>query len=60
VIREAMRLHPPVTARGTSSMEDQTIGNGKYAIKKGQFIIVQNICAQRDPKVWGDDVSLNS
>jgi cytochrome P450 len=39
------------------SLEDTTLCNGKYECKKGQFMVIQNICAQRDPKLWGDDVS---
>lgn len=52
-----MRLYPPATARGVVSLEDTTVCDGKYAIKKGQFLVIQNICAQRDPKLWGEDVS---
>jgi cytochrome P450/NADPH-cytochrome P450 reductase len=57
VIREAMRLCPPAAARGVVSLEDTTLCNGKYAIKKGQVMVVQTICTQRDPVLWGEDVS---
>jgi cytochrome P450 / NADPH-cytochrome P450 reductase len=55
-----MRLFPPATARGVVPIEDTTLMNGKYAVKKGSVLVVQTICAQRDPKVWGDDVRLLS
>jgi cytochrome P450/NADPH-cytochrome P450 reductase len=56
VVRETMRLHPPVSARGVSAIEDTTLCGGKYAVKKGAFFRLQTICAQRDPAVWGEDV----
>ncbi|KAJ7579303.1 fatty acid hydroxylase [Mycena floridula] len=55
VMRESMRLCPPVPMRSTSAIEDTTLAGGKYAVKAGATIIVQNYIAQRDPKVWGDD-----
>jgi cytochrome P450/NADPH-cytochrome P450 reductase len=57
VIREAMRLYPPASARAVVPIEDTTIGNGKYAMKKGSILVVQTICAQRDTRVYGEDVS---
>jgi cytochrome P450/NADPH-cytochrome P450 reductase len=54
-----MRLFPPATARGVVPLEDTTIAGGKYAMKKGSILIIQNICAQRDTKVFGEDVSGN-
>ncbi|KAJ7579319.1 fatty acid hydroxylase [Mycena floridula] len=55
VMRETMRLCPPAPARTTAAIEDTTIGGGKYALKAGATIVVQNYIAQRDPKVWGED-----
>ncbi|KAJ7579317.1 cytochrome P450 [Mycena floridula] len=55
VMRESMRVCPPVPMRSTSAIEDTTIGGGKYAVKAGAPITVQVYLSQRDPKVWGDD-----
>lgn len=55
VIRETMRLQPPATARTVTSLEDTTIGGGKYAIKAGTPLVVQNWVAGKDPKVFGED-----
>ncbi|KAF7299882.1 Fatty acid hydroxylase [Mycena chlorophos] len=55
VMREALRLSAPAALRNTVSLEDTTIGNGKYAIKKGDTIIVQAWELHRDPAIWGDD-----
>ncbi|KAF7316595.1 Fatty acid hydroxylase [Mycena chlorophos] len=55
VMREALRLSAPAALRNTVSLEDTTIGNGKYAIKKGDTIIVQAWELHRDPTIWGDD-----
>jgi hypothetical protein len=57
VIREAMRLYPPVPARLVVPREDTTVLNGKYALKKDAWMVVQTMSAQRDPKVWGENVS---
>ncbi|KAI0354818.1 cytochrome P450 [Trametes cingulata] len=56
VMRETLRLSPTAPARTVSPFEDTTIG-GKYFIKKGESIIVNTYDCQRDPKVWGIDVS---
>lgn len=50
-----MRLQPPATARTVTSLEDTTIGGGKYAIKAGTPLVVQNWVAGKDPKVFGED-----
>lgn len=46
--------------RAVSSKEDTTIGGGKYLIETGVTIIANTWTIQRDPQVWGDDVSANS
>ncbi|KAJ7508252.1 fatty acid hydroxylase [Mycena galericulata] len=55
VMRETLRLSATAPLRGTTSLEDTTIGGGKYAIKKGQAIVIQAWEMHRDPAVWGDD-----
>ncbi|KAF7973316.1 hypothetical protein HWV62_15559 [Athelia sp. TMB] len=55
IMRETLRLQPPASARGIYSLEDTTLLNGKYAIKKGATLVAQNWVAMRDPAVWGED-----
>lgn len=56
VMRETMRLQPTVPTRSVNAIQDTVIG-GKYVIPAGRAIAVQTWIAQRDPAVWGDDVS---
>ncbi len=56
-LREALRLSPPATIRVVRSLEDTTIGGGKYAIQKGAVLAMLTAKCQMDPKVWGEDVS---
>ncbi|KAF7312594.1 Fatty acid hydroxylase [Mycena indigotica] len=55
VMRETLRLCPPAPIRSAASLEDTTIGNGKYALKKGSRVVILVWQMHRDPKVWGDD-----
>ncbi|KAJ7218368.1 fatty acid hydroxylase [Mycena pura] len=55
VMRETLRLSAGAPIRSVTSLEDTTIGGGKYAIKKGDMITIQAWEMQRDPAVWGDD-----
>ncbi|KAF8998906.1 cytochrome P450 oxidoreductase OrdA-like protein [Hymenopellis radicata] len=55
VMRESLRLCPAAPARGAAAKEDTTIGNGKYFVKAGVPLVIQQWVMQRDPKVWGDD-----
>ncbi|KAI9067866.1 fatty acid hydroxylase [Trametes sanguinea] len=54
-LREALRLSPPATMRVVRSIEDTTIGGGKYAIPKDAVIGIITAKCQTDPKVWGED-----
>ncbi|OSC96348.1 fatty acid hydroxylase [Trametes coccinea BRFM310] len=54
-LREALRLSPPATMRVVRSIEDTTIGDGKYAIPKDSVIGIITAKCQTDPKVWGED-----
>ena len=56
VMREALRLSPPASARGTSPYEDTTLGGGKYAVPKDTTILCSIYNVHRDTKVWGEDV----
>jgi cytochrome P450 / NADPH-cytochrome P450 reductase len=53
VLKEALRLWPPAPAYGISPLTDETIGGGKYRLKKGTFITILVNALHRDPTVWG-------
>ncbi len=53
VLKEALRLWPPAPAYGISPLTDETIGGGKYRLKKGTFITILVNALHRDPSVWG-------
>ncbi|KAK7052834.1 hypothetical protein VNI00_004153 [Paramarasmius palmivorus] len=55
VMRESLRLAPTATQRGVYSLEDTTLSNGKYFIKKGTLLVCAEWLNHRDPTVWGDD-----
>ncbi|KAH8818614.1 fatty acid hydroxylase [Flagelloscypha sp. PMI_526] len=55
VMRETLRLFPPVSVRSAVPIQDTTIGDGKYALKGGMSTIINTYSMQRDPLVWGDD-----
>ncbi|KAH9899295.1 fatty acid hydroxylase [Cubamyces lactineus] len=54
-LREALRLNPPATMRVVRSVEDTTIGGGKYFIPKDAVLAMITSKCQTDPKVWGED-----
>lgn len=56
VLNESLRLWPTAPAFGLAPVEDTVIA-GKYAVRKGQTIIVVTPSLHRDP-VWGDNVEL--
>src|SRR4029078_13103078 len=51
--KEALRLWPPAPAYGIMPLEDETIGGGKYKLKKGTFLPILVTALHRDPSVWG-------
>src|ERR1700761_3065517 len=53
ILKEALRLWPPAPAYGISPLTDETIGGGKYKLKKGTFITILVTALHRDPSVWG-------
>jgi cytochrome P450 / NADPH-cytochrome P450 reductase len=53
ILKEALRLWPPAPAYGISPLKDETIGGGKYTLKKGTFITILVNALHRDPTVWG-------
>jgi len=53
ILKEALRLWPPAPAYGIAPLKEETIGGGKYRLKKGTFITVLVTALHRDPSVWG-------
>src|SRR4051794_29047969 len=53
ILKEALRLWPPAPAYGIAPLKDETIGGGKYKLKKNTFITVLVMALHRDPSVWG-------
>ncbi|KAM5540807.1 hypothetical protein V8D89_005451 [Ganoderma adspersum] len=54
VMRETLRLGPTAPLRGIYAAENTVIG-GKYAVEKGDSILINFCTMMRDPKVWGED-----
>ncbi|UPK33376.1 cytochrome P450 [Bradyrhizobium sp. 186] len=53
ILKEALRLWPPAPAYGISPLKDETIGGGKYKLRKGTFTTILVTALHRDPSVWG-------
>ena len=53
VIKETMRIYPPMPVTIRRSLKDGMLG--RYRIRKGDIILVGTLAAQRDPRYWGPD-----
>jgi len=53
VIKETMRIYPPMPVTIRRSLQDGTLG--RYRIRKGDIILVGTLAAQRDPRYWGPE-----
>jgi cytochrome P450 / NADPH-cytochrome P450 reductase len=53
VIKEALRVYPPMPVTIRRSLKDGMLG--RYRIRKGDIILVGTLAAQRDPRYWGPD-----
>jgi cytochrome P450/NADPH-cytochrome P450 reductase len=51
VIKETMRIYPPMPVTVRRSLKDGMLG--AYRIRKGDIIFVGTLAAQRDPRYWG-------
>ena len=51
VIKETMRIYPPMPVTIRRSLKDGLLG--RYRIRKGDIILVGTLAAQRDPRFWG-------
>ncbi len=55
VLKEALRLCPPVPMFPRFVTRDTTVGNGRYDIKAGERIFVSLAAMQVNPRFWGED-----
>ncbi len=53
VIKETMRIYPPMPVTIRRSLKEGTLG--PYAIRKDDIIFVGTLAAQRDQRYWGPD-----
>jgi cytochrome P450/NADPH-cytochrome P450 reductase len=53
ILKEALRMWPPAPAYGITPLQDETLGGGKYKLRKNTFITVLVMALHRDPSVWG-------
>jgi len=53
VIKETMRIYPPMPVTIRRSLKDGTLG--RYRIRKDDIILVGTLAAQRDPRYWGPE-----
>ncbi len=51
VIKEAMRIFPPMPVTIRRSLKDGMLG--RYRVRKGDIIFVGTLAAHRDPRYWG-------
>jgi cytochrome P450/NADPH-cytochrome P450 reductase len=51
VIKETMRIYPPMPVTIRRSLKDGKLGH--YRVRKGDIILVGTLAAQRDPRYWG-------
>jgi cytochrome P450/NADPH-cytochrome P450 reductase len=51
VIKETMRIYPPMPVTIRRSLKEGTLG--RYRIRRGDIILVGTLAAQRDPRYWG-------
>ena len=53
VIKETLRIYPPMPVTIRRSLKDGTLG--RYRVRKGDIILVGTLAAQRDPRYWGPE-----
>ncbi len=53
VIKETMRIYPPMPVTIRRSLKDGMLG--RYRIRKDDIILVGTLAAQRDPRFWGPE-----
>ena len=53
VIKETLRIYPPMPVTIRRSLRDGTLG--RYRVRKDDIILVGALAAHRDPRHWGPD-----
>ena len=53
VIKETMRIYPPMPITIRRSLRDGTLG--RYRVRRGDIILVGTLAAQLDPRYWGPE-----
>ena len=53
VIKETLRVYPPLPVTIRRSLKDGTLG--RYRVRRGDMILVGTLAAQRDPRYWGPE-----
>ncbi|HEX7826191.1 MAG TPA: cytochrome P450, partial [Mycobacterium sp.] len=57
VLREALRLCPPVVVAGRTALRDIAVDG--YKIEAGSMVLVGIFGMQRDPKLWADPLQFD-
>lgn len=55
VLKESLRLCPPVPMYPRYITRDTTVGKGRYAVKAGERIFISLTYMQSNPRFWGPD-----
>ncbi|SHO66749.1 cytochrome P450 / NADPH-cytochrome P450 reductase [Pseudoxanthobacter soli DSM 19599] len=58
VLKEALRLCPPVPMFPRAITRDAVVGNGRYEVKAGERIFVSLSAMQKNPRFWGEDAQV--
>lgn len=58
VLKETLRLCPPVPMFPRYVTRDTTVGNGRYDLKAGERIFVSLSAMQKNPRFWGADAQV--
>ena len=53
VIKETLRVYPPMPVTIRRSLKDGTLGG--YRVRRGDIILIGTLAAQRDPRYWGPE-----
>jgi cytochrome P450 / NADPH-cytochrome P450 reductase len=53
IIKETLRIYPPMPVTIRRSLKDGTLG--RYRMRKGDIILVGALAAQRDARYWGPE-----
>ncbi|KAK3705239.1 hypothetical protein LTR37_013400 [Vermiconidia calcicola] len=54
-IKETLRLNSPIPLVSVNPKEDTSLAGGKYRVKKGDVMTINNKGLHHDPMVWGQD-----